>query len=637
MNSRNYHKRIITTTIVLILGLVVAPGITQVSAINTSQNTSANLEWTQEFSVPVITADDNYVKATIEETQTFTTDGGRPMVPVVTKTFEFPRGTKITGISVIPSEIQTLQVEKRLRPVPSLEQIGKTIVTVEDQIDAEIYDSDISYPQNWYYSTKGAGLNSDGERVLFVSIHMYPVHYIPAKDMLEYVDEMRISIDYKEPETTTDPLITTYDLVIITPSEFSDYLQPLVSHKNNHGMETNLILLEDIYSNFSGRDKAEQIKWFLTYALDTWNIKYALLVGDINKLPIRSVKSYPWSGSHWGDYILSDLYYADIYDENFSFCSWDANNNSIFGEVEYESGFQIQGNNTDNVDLYPDIGVGRIPCSTTDEIQTAVDKIINYENYAYDQLWFKRIILAGGDTFPLSKMSAPFVYEGEITNEKVAQQLPDFTQIYLWSSKHNLHAWTFNRAINNGAGFVTYAGHGFEHGWGTYRPNAIRSRMGILQPLYYTPFVKFLKNGDKLPIIFFDACLTAKLDFNISDMENYYPGFTKLFLLLTRMPYDTSYYLPCFAWSFLKHEGGGSVATIGATRPAYTRVDADGVYGGAGYLDVQFFKAYEEGVTLSQMFMQAQNEYINNVGMDFFTMEEYLILGDPSLMVGGYP
>ena len=67
----------------------------------------------------------------------------------------------------------------------------------------------------------------------------------------------------------------------------------------------------------------------------------------------------------------------------------------------------------------------------------------------------------------------PFVYEGEITNTKVAQNLPGFDTTFLWTSTHTLHPWSFNRAINKGAGFVSYSGHGFEHGWGTYRPNSL--------------------------------------------------------------------------------------------------------------------------------------------------------------------
>ena len=196
-----------------------------------------------------------------------------------------------------------------------------------------------------------------------------------------------------------------------------------------------------------------------------------------------------------------------------------------------------------------------------------------------------------------------------------------------------MHASTFNRAIDNGAGFVCYSGHGFPHGWGTYRPNAETKTFVI----YYTPFIKQLTNGDKLPIMFFDACLTAKLDFNVTDLQGYYPSLMNLLIRLGKVADDPSVYYPCFAWSFLAKQSGGAIASVGATRTAYTHVDAHGIYGGAGYLDVQFFAGYHDGVRLGQMMTSAQVGYLNGVGRDYFTLEEFLLLGDPSLMVGGLP
>ena len=84
---------------------------------------------------------------------------------------------------------------------------------------------------------------------------------------------------------------------------------------------------------------------------------------------------------------------------------------------------------------------------------------------------------------------------------------------------------------------------------------------------------------------------------------------------------------------------GGAIGTIGATRPAYSFVDDEGekVHSGAGYLDWMFFRGYKEGKTLGEMFTYAQTSYLNNRFLDYFTIEEYMLLGDPSLMVGGYP
>ncbi len=346
-----------------------------------------------------------------------------------------------------------------------------------------------------------------------------------------------------------------------------------------------------------------------------------LLVGDIKKVPIRQT-----FGTQWEDALLSDQYYADIYNANGDFCTWDKNGNNRFGETTH------QGNDLDGVDLYADVNVGRLACTDVTEVTTVVNKIITYEQQAASQTWFNRIVLAGGDTFPLAKGAPPFVYEGEITNTKVAQTLPDFAQTFLWTSKHNLHWWTFNREINKGAGFVSYAGHGFEHGWGTFRPNAVTNT----PVMYYIPFLKGLHNRDKLPIIFWDACLTAKLDFNVTSLQNYYPKVASLLVKLFKLSDDPSVNYECFAWDFLAMQNGGAIGAIGATRSAYTWVDADGVYGGAGYLDVHFFSSYHEGVTAGQMLTGAQNEYIQGVGKDYFTIEEFMLLGDPSLMVGGY-
>ncbi len=154
---------------------------------------------------------------------------------------------------------------------------------------------------------------------------------------------------------------------------------------------------------------------------------------------------------------------------------------------------------------------------------------------------------------------------------------------------------------------------------------------------YYTPFINWLKNGDKLPVMFFDACLTAKLDFNISDLQRYYPAFAWYLIKSGKASADPMIFYPCFAWYFLIKQGGGAVATIGSTRTAYTHVDTHGIYGGAGYLDVQFFAGYEEGMRLGQVMTSAQVGYLDGVGLDYFTLEEYLVFGDPSLMVGGLP
>lgn len=629
-------KTLLFWVFIVFLSLLLTPCTPSMATMQGHDELIKKLTFNLSFSPPKVAEDEQgYLNVEVAEANGALVYPGEPKLPVFLRTIELPLGSEIENVDVKASSWGNMTVSKIVKPVSSLQPHGVSTLWKE-LFNRGIYENNRFYPSELFSYHTGVGVDAEGNHVLFLSLRIYPVRYNPVENLLEYTERVEVSVYY---QTVSSPLVLSkasmYDLVVISPSVFSDVLQPLVEHKERHGLETKLVTLENIYTSFNGRDKAEKIKYFIKYALEEWGIRYVLLVGDIKRLPIRATYAFPWEG--WGDNILSDLYYADIYD-NFGFCSWDGNNNNRFGEVVYNfTGFPPRIVDVDGVDLYPDVYVGRLACKNREDVEIVVDKIINYEEKTFDQIWFKRIVLAGGDTFPPAKGAPPFVYEGEITNMKVMQQLPDFEHIVLWASKHNLNALTFNHAINKGAGFVSYAGHGFEHGWATYKPNALKSQMGFRQPFYLTPFVKGLRNQYKLPIIFFDACLTAKLDYNITDVERYFPVLVKMMKKSSVFMYDPSIYITCFAWSFLIHRDGGAVAVIGATRPAYTFVDRDGVYAGAGYLDVHFFKAYDEGVTVSQMFTQAQIDYLNYVGKDFFTLEEFILLGDPSLRVGGYP
>jgi hypothetical protein len=86
----------------------------------------------------------------------------------------------------------------------------------------------------------------------------------------------------------------------------------------------------------------------------------------------------------------------------------------------------------------------------------------------------------------------------------------------------------------------------------------------------------------------------------------------------------------------MKKTNGGAIATIGSTRIAFTHVTNEGPQWGAGLLNREFFKAYENKIKLSDMFLKAQNNYLNIHRNDCITIEEFILLGDPSLLIGGY-
>jgi hypothetical protein len=192
----------------------------------------------------------------------------------------------------------------------------------------------------------------------------------------------------------TDQYQTDYDFLILSPIEFINELVALTIHKEQYGITTKIVSLDDIYNSIyfpvKGRDEPEIIKYFIKEAKDHWNISYVMLVGGREKMPVRFIPKL----FDFNTFFISDLYYADLYDEDMNFCSWDTNNNSIFGELAYDRMIDYR-------DLYPDVNIGRILCRTSSETEFIVNQIIEYEKKnTRDQDWFNNLVLCGGNTKP---------------------------------------------------------------------------------------------------------------------------------------------------------------------------------------------------------------------------------------------
>ena len=616
-----------------VVGILVLSGLGAVSVAN---NMTHGLKVKREsvvFSEPVIKDVGEYVTIDLDESETSFIEVEKPMLPFVTKIFTFPFGTKINNVYVSFSGGGTRTLSKPVELAPEPSTVGVDLQTKAVKVDA---NADMMYPADSYSYKVGMGLDGE-EHVVYLAVQCYPVRYSAGKNMIYYSEVADIQVKYEEPSNPTT-FNDEYDMVIISPSEFTNSLQTLIEHKNNNNVKTTLKTTEAIYTEYSGYDEAEKIKYYIQDAIETLGVNYVLLVGSIDKLPIRTTWFFQrHHEQYWNETVLSDLYFADIYDQYGDFCSWDSNGNGLYGEC-YRN---CPGIN-DTVDLYPDVNIGRIPCQRISELKTVINKIIHYETSTYGENWFNNIILIGGDTFP-----GWDDYEGEEKNLITESIMSDFTPTKLWASDGTLKAWRINKAITKGAGFIDYSGHGFEMGLGTHPPN---SNSWIRYNILNLPYAL---NGYKLPIIFFDACLTARLDYNWSSAINsiqpseipYYQS-----VLAETLGYDSAQELfgeqiegttnplslgdklfPCFAWCFVKKNLGGAIASIGATRTAYGGIDM-----GCGYLSLQYYRAYASSEKVSEMLTKAQNNYISNIWWDYFTVEEFILIGDPSLKIGGY-
>jgi len=403
-----------------IIGILLVSGL-GTQAINLEKRSSAQpvtITETLEVDVTSLTIEKSkreYISVSLGSETDYLMNPGQPMIPRVMETFELPFGATNIQVQGIPGEIQqdrlSCQIEPALAPLPLSPE---SEFEMQYSIDDTIYASNDLYPHAWYSHHTGCGLNGDGERVTFLTINFFPLRYRPASGELQVASSIDLLITYTPPSTIPFPKRTTYDLVIISPSTFSSELERLVTHKNTFGMDTLLKTTDDIYNEFSGADKPEQIKYFIKHAIETWNITYVLLFGGLKRilyakakddtnqgsqgwhLPVR-YSNFQYDGGPGYNFTsdepgyISDLYYADIYKEGGVFDDWDSNGNGIFAEWS--------GEVRDELDLYPDVALGRLACRNMKEARDVINKIISYEQQPADPSWFKQMIAISGDGF----------------------------------------------------------------------------------------------------------------------------------------------------------------------------------------------------------------------------------------------
>ncbi len=420
--------------------------------------------------------------------------------------------------------------------------------------------------------------------------------------------------------------LENFDMIIIAPSVYNSSLKPLVEHKNNHNIITKFVSLNDIfigaYFSIQGRDDQEKIKYFIKNAVENWNVSFVLLVGSSNQIPVRFCYNYDNYSAYPEYSFISELYYADIYDSEHNFSSWDSNENDIFGEWTNETA------EDEPIDLKPDVGLGRLACVNKKEVSVIVKKIINYEKQPADDSWFKKMIVVGGDTYKQFEG-----YEGEIYNQLALDEMSDFQPVKLWASTKTLFKRGKNiiKAINQGAGFIYFSGHGSKRVWQTNYPNG--SWTGRFTPLS----MLFLFNKNKQPVCIVEGCHNSEFTIKSNYKQNtlFYP-----LSIQTKIN-------GCWSWILTSKKYGGSIATIGPTGLCWYSAEYPG--GGTNNLSLQFFREYANGTNiLGNLWKNAISAYVDNYeinwetpagspsSLDAKTVQEWVLLGDPSLKIGGY-
>ena len=255
-------------------------------------------------------------------------------------------------------------------------------------------------------------------------------------------------------------------------------------------------------------------------------------------------------------------------------------------------------------------------------------------------------------------------YEGEwITGEQTLKggggalyYLPeDFEKEIIWASNGKLTGPDdIINSLNPGCGFAFISGHGSPRVWtdhfpgipGNRRYGSIPAIVNIQWgpkgfPVIPTFPMNKLSNKDKLPITLIGGCHNSQI--NVSMVYSLLDRSNQKYSWCSGSPVPE-----CFSWWLVKLRGRGAIATLGNTGLGYGTLGNDCLIEGLdGGICIEFFKQYnysyeenEGAAYLGDVFVNTQQAYCSLYDMDFLdhakTLTQWILLGDPSLMIGGY-
>jgi len=233
---------------------------------------------------------------------------------------------------------------------------------------------------------------------------------------------------------------------------------------------------------------------------------------------------------------------------------------------------------TDGDDYLPDILYGRFSCSTPEQVSAIVEKTLVHEKFlmgSVDYLRHPVFVACGTDgDWELAESTHRYVFTTYLTP-------PEFEPESLWAYDGATGSDVLD-AINEGALLVNYSGHGYHGGWGN--------------PSVSSSDIATLTNEGMYPLVISNACLTGKFDMD-----------------------------ECFGEAWIRADGKGAVAFIGASNSTYW--NEDDVWERRWYDAV-----FEEGYTSiagATYWADLAVDLASSEGQYYF--EVYHNLGDPSL------
>ncbi len=456
---------------------------------------------------------------------------GSPELPSIYLKYIIPPTAKVE--SLVIKESSTMQISGQFLIYPTQPPFVQGEIPPWVPPDPAVYNSSALYPEK-FIEVVGEGV-MDGARIVTVAVH--PIQYISKLKKLSIVTHIEfefvfgmntlpevrslkrgiyeqsvhdaalrsvITNDYEIPLYYQKPMLVEEKefllapptppmgpSVIITDSSFFNAFQPYADWLTDQGIPTFLISPKVIYGYSSGRDYAEKIRNYIKECYTRAGGTYFILGGVDNRflppvppeVPARRCFCHMENPAHpWYSFVPTDYYYCALDGD------WNVDGDTVWGEMD------------DSVDQEPEVYVGRILCSSVQEVSNWVYKALKYEKLPanINSLDTAAWIWQNGD-------SSNQWYLGDAIDE-----FPDhFTHIVA----ENYSASDAFNLLNHGHGFTHGQTHGnlidFPTGWPggpTAQAWVHSSWLRPPQPGYNHAGLNWLTNDDRYYIHYSVSC-----------------------------------------------------------------------------------------------------------------------------------
>jgi hypothetical protein len=544
---------------------------------------------------------------------------GKPQLPTKIIAIAIPPGSQFVDLTYDVSEGIILPGEYNIMPTPLPKVIGvedPKVAEKEEKIYNENYEitykSSEAYPKSIVEFERTAGFR----KYNLVDVRVNPFSYKPLTGKLTYYPDITVQVNYAYPknfnpakimidnvesfEQRASEFILNYELakdwypsyqgsresynyVIVTTDSLTSSVQDLADWEESKGRSVKVVTTSWINSNYVGYDSAEKIRNFLIdkYPSYEWGIEYVCLIGSYDDVQIRLISQNTGYGQPETDFYHAELSLPDD-------SSWDINGNHQYCE------------NSDPIDYYAEVILGRIPWSDPSTVESICAKTIAYEQND-DPSYKKNILLLGAFFWPDTDNAVLMEYK---TDDTLHPWMSDWTMTKMYEEGQSTYPMDYNLNYNNVKtvwsegtfAFVDWAGHGSPTACYEYYPSTA-----------FVDTVTCNSLNDEYPaIVFADACSNSDTaENNIGQM-------------------------------MLKQ---GAVGFLGATKVAYGKPGWTEAYSGSSQsLDYFFTTGCTEGIlTQGESHQQALQEMYEN-SLWYYQKYEHCqwgaLWGNPGLTMG---